>query len=76
LRWIVLAVGRARPPDADDHAHNQRLLRRQADVEVVEVREVERLARRIPERAHVGVMDAGGCSYDSRACAGWVPARR
>lgn len=72
----MLAVGRARPPYADDVAHYERLLRRQADVEVVEVREDERLARRIPERAHVCLLDPGGRAYDSEGFARWVQARR
>jgi 23S rRNA (pseudouridine1915-N3)-methyltransferase len=76
LRWIVLAVGRARPPYADDVAHYERLLARQADVELIEVREDERLARRIPERAHVCLLDPAGRSYDSEAFARWVQARR
>ena len=47
MRLIVLAAGRLRPPFTDDVAHYERLLRRQARVEVVEVREDEALARRI-----------------------------
>ena len=76
MRWTVLAVGRARPPYADDLAHYERLLVRQARVEVVEVREDEQLARRIPERAWVCRLDAGGRARDSAAFARWVEARR
>ena len=53
MRYLVLAVGRLRPPFSDDVAHYEKLLRRQARVEVVEVREDEALERRIPERAYV-----------------------
>ena len=72
----MLAVGRARPPYADDIAHYGRLLKRLADVEVVEVREDERLARRIPERAHVCLLDPAGRTYDSHGFARWVQTRR
>jgi 23S rRNA (pseudouridine1915-N3)-methyltransferase len=76
LRWIVLAVGRARAPYADDLAHYQKLLRRQADVEVVEVRTDEQVAGRIPERAHVVLLNPAGRERDSEAFARWVQARR
>jgi 23S rRNA (pseudouridine1915-N3)-methyltransferase len=76
VKWTVLAVGRARPPYADDLAHYERLLARQARVEVVEVREDERLERRIPERAWVCLLDAGGRARDSSAFADWVQERR
>jgi 23S rRNA (pseudouridine1915-N3)-methyltransferase len=76
VKWTVLAVGRARPPYADDLAHYERLLARQARVEVVELREDEQIARRIPERAWVCLLDAGGRTYDSEAFAGWVEGRR
>jgi 23S rRNA (pseudouridine1915-N3)-methyltransferase len=65
-----------RPPFADDAAHYERLLRRQARVDVVEVRDDEELARRIPERAFVCALDAGGRSLGSEAFAGWVEERR
>jgi 23S rRNA (pseudouridine1915-N3)-methyltransferase len=43
----VLAVGRLRPPFTDDVEHYAKLLRRQARVEIVEVREDE--ATRAPD---------------------------
>src|SRR6478752_3562533 len=55
VRIIVLAVGKLRPPFADDVQHYQKLLARHARVELVEVREDEQVARRIPERAYVSV---------------------
>jgi 23S rRNA (pseudouridine1915-N3)-methyltransferase len=76
VKWTVLAVGRARPPFADDLAHYQRLLVKQARVEVIELREDEQLARRIPDRAWVCLLDAGGRTYSSEAFADWVEARR
>jgi 23S rRNA (pseudouridine1915-N3)-methyltransferase len=76
VKWTVLAVGRARPPYADDLAHYARLLSKQARVEVVELREDEQIARRIPDRAWVCLLDAGGRTYSSEAFADWVEARR
>jgi 23S rRNA (pseudouridine1915-N3)-methyltransferase len=76
VKWTVLAVGKARPPYADDLAHYERLLVKQARVEVVEVREDEQLERRIPERAWVCVLDAGGRERSSEVFAEWVEGRR
>ena len=65
-----------RPPYADDAEHYQRLLTRYAPVDVVEVREDEALARRLPERAFVSLLDAGGKGYTSEAFADWIEERR
>ena len=76
MRLIVLAVGRLRPPFVDDVDHYEKLLRRQARVEVVEVREDEALERRIPERAYVVLLDAGGRELSSEAFAEFLEQRR
>ena len=76
MRLIVLAVGRLRPPFTDDVDHYEKLLRRQARVEIVEVREDEALERRIPERAHVVLLDAGGRELSSEAFAAFLEQRR
>ncbi len=76
MRIVVLAVGRLKPPFQDDVEHYQRLLRRQARVEVVEVREDEALQRRIPERAHVALLDAAGSERSSPELARWLEDRR
>jgi len=52
------------------------LLRRQARVEVVEVREDEALERRIPERAYVVLLDSGGRELSSEAFATFLEERR
>ncbi len=72
----MLAVGRLRPPFADDVQHYQRLLARHARVEVVEVREDEQVARRVPERAFVSLLDAAGTSMDSVAFSRFLEDRR
>jgi 23S rRNA (pseudouridine1915-N3)-methyltransferase len=76
VRYLVLAVGRLRPPFTDDVEHYEKLLRRQARVEVVEVREDEALERRIPERAYVVLLDSGGRELSSEAFASFVEQRR
>ena len=72
----MLAVGRLRPPFTDDVEHYAKLLRRQARVEVVEVREDEALERRIPERAYVVLLDSGGRELSSEAFASFLEQRR
>jgi 23S rRNA (pseudouridine1915-N3)-methyltransferase len=76
VKIVVLAVGRLRPPFADDVQHYQKLLARHARVELVEVREDEQVARRIPERAFVSLLDAEGEQYDSEAFARFLEDRR
>ncbi len=76
MRYVVLAVGRLRPPFTDDVAHYLKLLAGHARVEVVEVREDEDLARRLPERAFVCLLDREGRALDSVAFADWIEARR
>ena len=76
MRYLVLAVGRLRPPFSDDVEHYDKLLRRKARVELVEVREDEALARRIPERAYVVLLDAAGTQHSSEAFARFLEDRR
>ena len=76
MRYVVLAVGKVRPPYADDVEHYLRLLGRHARVEHVEVREDEAVERRIPERAYVSLLHPGGRAYDSEAFARWIEERR
>src|ERR1700704_5586857 len=76
VRIIVLAVGRLRPPFADDVQHYQKLLAGHARVEMVELREDERVPRRIPDRAFVSLLDLGGQAYDSEGFARFVEDRR
>jgi 23S rRNA (pseudouridine1915-N3)-methyltransferase len=76
VRYSVVAVGKAKPPYADDLAHYAKLLSRYARVDVVEVADDDALARRIPERAYLCVLDSRGRSYTSEAFAGWLEERR
>ena len=65
MRYTVLAVGRVRPPYADDVEHYRRLLGRHARVTLVEVREDERVPQRIPDRSHLVLLAADGRQLDS-----------
>jgi 23S rRNA (pseudouridine1915-N3)-methyltransferase len=76
MRLIVLAVGRLRPPYADDVQHYKKLLARHARLELIEVREDEQLARRIPERAFVSLLHRDGETFDSVGFSRFVEERR
>ena len=76
MRLIVLAVGRLRPPFADDVQHYSKLLARHARLELVEVREDEHVGRRIPDRAFVSLLSVGGESFDSMGFSRFLEQRR
>jgi 23S rRNA (pseudouridine1915-N3)-methyltransferase len=76
MRIVVLAVGRMRPPFDAASAHYLKLLSGQARVEVVEVRDEAALARRVPDRATVVALEAGGRLHGSEDFARWLEDRR
>jgi 23S rRNA (pseudouridine1915-N3)-methyltransferase len=76
VRIIVLAVGRLRPPYADDVQHYLKLLARHTRVEMIEVRQEERVAARIPDRAFVSLLDRGGEQFDSLSFSRFLEDRR
>ena len=76
VRYTVLAVGKVRPPFTDDVQHYQRLIARHARLSLIEVREDERVERRIPERSFVSLLDERGEAYSSQALARWLEDRR
>jgi 23S rRNA (pseudouridine1915-N3)-methyltransferase len=76
MKITVLTVGKLRPPFADDVAHYQKLLAGHVRLEQIEVREDERVPKRIPERAHVVLLASDGRTYDSGAFAHWMEERR
>ncbi len=76
MRVIVLAVGRLRPPYVDDVQHYQRLLAPLARMELIEVKEEDRVQRRIPERAFVSLLAAEGRTYDSVGFSRFMEDRR
>ncbi len=76
MRITVVSVGRIRPPFADDIQHYQRLLAGHCRLELIEVKETERVGRRIPERAFLSLLDDEGKSYDSLAFSRFLEERR
>ena len=76
MRITVVAVGKLRPPFADDVQHYQKLLAGHTRLELVEVRDDAAVERRIPERAFTSLLDAGGQGYGSEDFAEWVQERR
>jgi 23S rRNA (pseudouridine1915-N3)-methyltransferase len=76
MRITVLAVGRLRPPFADDVQHYAKLLARHARVQVNEVREDEKVTGRLPDRAFVCLLDREGDELDSIAFSHFLEERR
>ena len=76
MRVLVVAVGRLRPPFADDVQHYQKLLAGHVRLELVEVREDEQVLRRIPPRTFVSLLDREGEMFDSVAFSRFLEERR
>jgi 23S rRNA (pseudouridine1915-N3)-methyltransferase len=76
VRIVVVAVGRLRPPFADDVRHYQKLLAGHTRLELIEVRESEQVTRRLPERAFVCLLDIDGQALDSMTFSGFLEERR
>jgi 23S rRNA (pseudouridine1915-N3)-methyltransferase len=76
MRISVIAVGRLRPPFQDDVEHYRKLLAGHARVELIEVREDERVPPRIPERAHLVLLASDGREFDSIEFSEWLEQRR
>jgi 23S rRNA (pseudouridine1915-N3)-methyltransferase len=76
MRIIVLAVGRLRPPFSDDIEHYRKLIAGHARLELIQVRENEHVARRLPERAFVSLLSRDGAQPDSVEFARFLEDRR
>ena len=76
MRTLVLAVGRLRPPYADDVQHYQKLLARHTRLELAEVREDQNVDGRIPERAFTVLLAADGREFESVGFSEWLEERR
>lgn len=72
----MVAVGRLRAPFADDVQHYEKLLTRHARLELVELREDEQVARRLPARAFVSLLDRDGEMPDSTEFSAFLEERR
>lgn len=76
MKCTVISVGRVRPPYADDLQHYRKLLSRHVRVELIEVREDEKVAPRVPERAFKVLLASDGRSLDSLGFSRWLEERR
>jgi 23S rRNA (pseudouridine1915-N3)-methyltransferase len=76
VRIVVVAVGRLRPPFVDDVNHYQKLIARHTRLELIELRDDERVSRRLPERAFVSLLDRDGEAMDSIAFSRFLEQRR
>lgn len=72
----MIAVGRLRPPYHDDVEHYRKLLAGHAKVDLIEVRQDEKVAPRIPERAYKVLLSSDGRTLDSLAFSEWLEERR
>ncbi len=76
MKVTILAVGRLRAPYVDDVDHYLKMLTRYATVSVVELREDDDVARRIPDRAFVVLLDERGRQMTSEGLAAFLDERR
>src|SRR3954465_8013090 len=76
MRTIAIAGGPLRPPFADDVQHYQKLLARHARLELIELRDEEKVDGRIPQRAYVVLLDAGGKTFASIRFSEFLEERR
>ena len=72
----MIAVGRLRPPFQDDVEHYRKLLAGLARVELIEVREDEKVPPRIPDRSHLVLLASNGREFDSVELSKWLEERR
>jgi 23S rRNA (pseudouridine1915-N3)-methyltransferase len=76
VRIVVVAVGKLRPPFADDVQHYQKLLGRYARLDLVEVREDEQVPRRVPQRVFTSLLHRDGEALDSVRFSRFLEQRR
>jgi 23S rRNA (pseudouridine1915-N3)-methyltransferase len=76
VRVTVLGEVRPRAPYLDDVAHYAKLLSRYARLELVELRDADAVARRVPPAAFVSLLAADGRAYGSVAFSAFVEERR
>ncbi len=72
----MIAVGRLRPPFQDDVEHYRKLLAGHVKVDLVEVRQDEKVAPRVPERSFKVLLASDGRTFDSVAFSDWLEERR
>jgi 23S rRNA (pseudouridine1915-N3)-methyltransferase len=76
MRISLIAVGRLRPPYQDDVEHYRKMLAGHAKLDLVEVREDEKVPPRIPDRALTVLLAADGEALSSEEFSAWLEERR
>ena len=76
MRTFIVAVGRLRPPYQDDVQHYRKMLARYANVEMIELRDEERVTGRIPTDAFLVLLTSGGKQMDSVQFSRFIGERR
>jgi 23S rRNA (pseudouridine1915-N3)-methyltransferase len=79
VRLVVITVGKVRPPFTDDVEHYDRLLGRHARLEQPELPEsadAAAILRRVPDGAHLCVLDRAGRALESQEWARLIAERR
>jgi|SRR5688572_23139671 23S rRNA (pseudouridine1915-N3)-methyltransferase len=76
MRISLIAVGRVRPPYQDDVEHYRKMLAGHAKLELVEVRQDEKVPPRIPGRALTVLLAADGDALSSEEFSAWLEERR
>lgn len=76
MRISLIAVGRLRPPYQDDVEHYRKMLAGHAKVDLVEVREDEKVPPRIPRRALTVLLAGDGQQLSSEQFSDWLEERR
>jgi 23S rRNA (pseudouridine1915-N3)-methyltransferase len=76
MRISVIAVGRLRPPYQDDVEHYRKLLAGHVKVDLVEVRQDEKVPPRIPDRSYKVLLASDGRTLDSVGFSDWLEERR
>jgi 23S rRNA (pseudouridine1915-N3)-methyltransferase len=76
MRISLIAVGRVRPPYQDDVEHYRKMLAGHVKVDLVEVREDEKVPPRIPERALTVLLASDGRALSSEEFSEWLEERR
>ena len=76
MRTFIVAVGRLRPPYQDDVQHYRKMLARYANVEMIELRDEERVTGRIPSDAYLVLLTTGGKQMDSVQFSRFIDERR
>jgi 23S rRNA (pseudouridine1915-N3)-methyltransferase len=76
MRISLVAVGRLRPPFQDDVEHYRKMLSGHAKLDLVEVREDDKVRPRVPERALTVLLASDGRQLSSEQFSDWLGERR